>query len=193
VTIFILIWLSYTLIAYNTRAVARGEYLSTMVTDALIAVVGFFLVKEIVVGGMGDLARYVAGAMAGGASGIWLSKRAGHSTMKLLPSESQAAQEAAAAWKRTYYHGDKWAGYAFNPETVYNRLVALPVGATAADVAAIIGNDSWVGVTCDDCRTERAVVQVGAEPAYESPTANLCATCVRTAFSLITTEKPPQD
>src|SRR5687768_10105635 len=77
VTIFILIWLSYTLIAYNTRAVARGEYLSTMVTDALIAVVGFFLVKEIVVGGMGDLARYVAGAMAGGASGIWLSKRAG--------------------------------------------------------------------------------------------------------------------
>jgi outer membrane lipoprotein SlyB len=78
VTIFLLIWLSYTLIAYNTRVVSAGHYLPTVITDALIALVGFYLVKQIVVGGMGDLAWYIAGAMAGGVSGIWVSKRMGH-------------------------------------------------------------------------------------------------------------------
>jgi outer membrane lipoprotein SlyB len=75
VTIFALIWLSYTLIAVNTRAVSSGKYISTMVTDAAIAVVGFFLIKSIVIGGLGQLTWYVAGAMAGGASGIFISKR----------------------------------------------------------------------------------------------------------------------
>lgn len=76
-TIFILIWLSYTLIAFNTRVVSAGKYIPTVITDALIAIVGFFLVKEIAVGGMGDLAWYVAGGMAGGATGIWASKKWG--------------------------------------------------------------------------------------------------------------------
>jgi hypothetical protein len=76
-TIFILIWLSYTLIAFNTRVVSAGRYMPTIITDALIAVVGFYLIKEIAVGGGRDLAWYVAGAMAGGASGIWASKKWG--------------------------------------------------------------------------------------------------------------------
>jgi uncharacterized membrane protein YfcA len=77
-TLFLLIWLSYTLIAFNTRVVARGAYAATIVTDALIAIVGFVLIKHIAVSDWHQLVWYTLGAMAGGASGIWLSKKAGH-------------------------------------------------------------------------------------------------------------------
>lgn len=60
--------------------------------------------------------------------------------------------------------------------------------ATAADVAAIIGNSSWTKLECDECgKTVDAVVEVGHEPDYESSTARLCLPCVQTAAKALST------
>jgi hypothetical protein len=57
--------------------------------------------------------------------------------------------------------------------------------ATAADVAAIIGNESWTRLTCDECGKDTdAVIMVGQEPDYESHTASLCRSCVERASSI---------
>ena len=59
--------------------------------------------------------------------------------------------------------------------------------ATAAEIAAIIGNNSWVGPSrCHECkRFFHAVVEVGEEPDYESNTANLCVECLRRALAAL--------
>ena len=58
--------------------------------------------------------------------------------------------------------------------------------ATAQDVAAIIGNESWTSLKCDECGNEtETVVQVGQEPEYDSHTACLCVPCVKTAAGLV--------
>jgi len=51
--------------------------------------------------------------------------------------------------------------------------------ATLADVVAIIGNDSWTKVRCDECSQEVDwVVQVGEDPDYESHTVTVCRSCL---------------
>jgi len=58
--------------------------------------------------------------------------------------------------------------------------------ATAQDVAAIIGNESWTRLKCDECGNEpEIVVQVGQEPDYESHTASLCVPCLKAAAGLV--------
>lgn len=57
--------------------------------------------------------------------------------------------------------------------------------ATPEDVAAIIGNESWTRLTCDECGKDTdAVLTVGQEPDYESHTASLCRSCVERASSI---------
>ena len=57
--------------------------------------------------------------------------------------------------------------------------------ASVADVTAIIGNDSWTSLKCDECgKYVDAVVQVGEEPDYESYSAKLCKPCVYKALTL---------
>lgn len=58
--------------------------------------------------------------------------------------------------------------------------------ATAADVAAIIGNDSWTRVdTCGVCDEEAtALVQIGQEWTQDSRTVLACESCVRKALAL---------
>ncbi len=57
--------------------------------------------------------------------------------------------------------------------------------ATVADVTAIIGNDSWTDLKCDECgKYVDAIVQVGEEPDYESYSAKLCKPCVYKALTL---------
>jgi hypothetical protein len=59
--------------------------------------------------------------------------------------------------------------------------------ATAEEVKAIIGNDSWAGQKrCNECG-ERSweVVQLGEEPDFESATACICEGCLRKALKLI--------
>ena len=58
--------------------------------------------------------------------------------------------------------------------------------ATKEDVALIIGNDSWVRLTCDECEEDvDTVIRVGEKPDYESSTAYLCGSCVLKAFNLL--------
>lgn len=69
------------------------------------------------------------------------------------------------------------------------RLAALdPETATANDVTAIIGNDSWCGPTrCDECGQDAAVaVQLGEEPDYESRTIRVCSACLCKALGMLT-------
>lgn len=58
--------------------------------------------------------------------------------------------------------------------------------ATPAQIAAIVGNDSWCcPQPCDECaRNADVVVQLGSPFDCESPTARVCAKCLRDALSL---------
>lgn len=50
--------------------------------------------------------------------------------------------------------------------------------ATAEEVAAIIGNESWTRLTCDECGLDvDSVLTVGQAPDYESRTASICQDC----------------
>lgn len=51
------------------------------------------------------------------------------------------------------------------------------------DVERIIGNASWIGLTCHDCGGDvEAVIQLGEPMDYESQTAHVCAVCIAEAF-----------
>jgi hypothetical protein len=57
--------------------------------------------------------------------------------------------------------------------------------ATPADVAEIIGNESWTRMTCGECKKDvTELVTIGDEPDYESQTASICIDCARKAASL---------
>lgn len=65
---------NYTLIAANTRFVARGAYLQTALTDGIIAFIGFQLVKWVAEAETWtDRVFYILGAMLGGMLGIRLT------------------------------------------------------------------------------------------------------------------------
>ena len=107
-------------------------------------------------------------------------ERAEGETMRLI-SERTLIREVASRWDYQYpkaigARGDtSKALHALNAET-----------ATAAEVNAIIGNDSWTTIPdCDECNQKvLEVVEVGEEPDYESSTARLCKECLKKAISL---------
>ena len=71
---------------------------------------------------------------------------------------------------------------------VLNKLAALDVEiATAADVAGIVGNGSWVSKKiCHECRAETwDSVEVGQGPGYSSEKATICGDCLRAAVRLL--------
>jgi DNA-directed RNA polymerase subunit RPC12/RpoP len=62
--------------------------------------------------------------------------------------------------------------------------------ASDADVDAIIGNEYWTSMKCDECGQEVDVlIRVGQEPDYGSHTAYLCMPCIRKAFDLSNAEQ----
>ena len=106
--------------------------------------------------------------------------------MKLITERTQVC-DVAARWANSY---PKNGPYGRDPQkqAITKALAALDAKtATAADVAAIIGNDSWVGPQkCHECGAVVDVaVQVGEEPDYESSTATLCLACVEKALALM--------
>lgn len=84
------------------------------------------------------------------------------------------------AWTRQY--GDR------KPE-IRERLEALDVEtATAEDVAAIIGNNSWTRGSCDVCGCEQSAwVRLGDEPDYDSTTLDICGMCLAAATYALST------
>jgi len=102
--------------------------------------------------------------------------------VKLITERTQV-RDVAARW-RAQYPGSR----TDDKDAIAEKLDALDVDtATAEDVAAIIGNDSWCGPsTCNECGAVVTVaVMVGEEPYYESATATLCFACVEKALSLM--------
>lgn len=109
--------------------------------------------------------------------------------MKVYTTRSQI-REVADRWRDQYteFVGRKrrWKSLAYGPdaEDIYNRLVALD-GATAtpADVAAIIGNDSWIlPVSCYECgRVAPALAQFTVHTGSEELSIEICAECLRRA------------
>jgi len=87
---------------------------------------------------------------------------------------SPAANKAVNHWSPTSAHADTG--------EIYNKLAALDgETATPAEIAAIIGNDSWcvLGYRCTECDTfpTDAILHVGEEPDYDSATVYLCRDC----------------
>ena len=113
--------------------------------------------------------------------------------MKLITIRSQI-RDVARKWHAQYMPvpSKGWL-YGMNKEEAYAQLAALDKEtATAADVAAIIGNDSWAcPQRCHECNGHfDEVVQVGEKPDYESATCQLCKACARKAACMLLTEAP---
>jgi hypothetical protein len=103
--------------------------------------------------------------------------------MKIISIRSQILA-VADRWRLQYPKGVCNA----EKEAIWKKLRALDKAtATAADVAAIIGNNSWACPTqCDECEESfDTVIEVGQEPDYESRTATLCIDCLSTAVDTL--------
>lgn len=107
--------------------------------------------------------------------------------MKLI-TERQKIRGVAEAWRAQYCQPYRVRfSDSDEKDEKLSRLLALDVEtATAADVAAIIGNTTWAGPErCQECeQTCAVVVQLGEEPDYESNTAWVCVECLRKALAL---------
>ena len=106
--------------------------------------------------------------------------------MKLITERTQI-RDVAARWAKTY-PTNGWYGSDLKKQSIAKALSELDAEtATSADVASIIGNDSWCCPSmCDECEAVVDVaVQVGEEPDDESNTATLCFACVEKAMALM--------
>lgn len=64
--------------------------------------------------------------------------------------------------------------------------------ASAEDVAAIIGNDSWAREEeCSECEQKAGVlVELGWDSEYDCPKVKVCRTCIQKAATLIKNATP---
>lgn len=81
---------------------------------------------------------------------------------------------------------DRW-GYQYPQKSgdkheIYLKLKA-ETNLTEDRAEEIIGNRSWARNICDECQKDCEItVQLGAEPDYESSTANICVECLKAAL-----------
>jgi hypothetical protein len=101
--------------------------------------------------------------------------------------ESDLVRLIQKRWKDQYFKATGWSYLASgDSRLVHNRLLALPPDATRADVVEIIGNDSWVSISCNNCNQPCDVVVIcGEDYGYSSATARLCLSCAQTAYEAI--------
>lgn len=112
--------------------------------------------------------------------------------MKLI-TQRQLIQMVAARWRQQYepfknetpsFSVRKGLAEQRTKRQIAEELDALNGDtATPAEVVAIIGNNSWTRLECDECKNDEvdAVLRVGAKPDYESSPARLCKQCVEKA------------
>lgn len=103
--------------------------------------------------------------------------------MKLINART-LIQGVASAWRSQYPD----ARLGKDKQEIGLRLAALDGNtATAEQVNAIIGNDSWTTPpTCGECgKRGGVVVQLGEEPDYDSATAHICPGCLQQAVVLL--------
>jgi hypothetical protein len=113
--------------------------------------------------------------------------------VKVLPSIREQIQTVAERWEQAYFSNGEWFAYGKDKAAIYNKLESLPADATADDVAAVIGNDTWAGPhQCHECgESSLLVAQVGQPPDYESHTADICLPCARKVVALLESEVKP--
>ena len=107
--------------------------------------------------------------------------------MKTLRERDQA-RTVAVSW-RTQVCRSSYGSYKRNRK-VGDELAALDTETTtAAQIAEIVGHDSWCRPQkCDECDNHSwDVVQLGEDSDYESNTANVCAPCLRKALAMLDT------
>ena len=107
-----------------------------------------------------------------------------------LISTKSLVAGVAERWKAQYYQSGEWI-CGDDKRLIYEKLAALPPGASESEVVAIIGNQSWTAVSCDSCFNRVSeVVQVGEEMDYDSATVRLCRDCCRKAYLLFSELSP---
>lgn len=97
-----------------------------------------------------------------------------------------------ALWRESHKETIKNNTPAYSPNARSNAEIARLLDAldtdtaTPDDVAAIMGNNSWTDIHCNECKQiVPSAVQIGEEPDYESYTAIVCLQCLGKAASLI--------
>jgi hypothetical protein len=105
-------------------------------------------------------------------------------------SEAEQIRDVSERWRLAYKSDDWDKERCYNNQRtnaeVYGALVALPDTATAADVAAIIGNDSWIGQRCTFCGNQRIFgFSIGEPDDYESATVSACTECAELVARMI--------
>ena len=103
-----------------------------------------------------------------------------------IVSEVGQAQAAPQRWRDQYGLPPKGSEH----RRIGDELAALPKAErTPPRIAAIIGNDSWSVVECDQCgKCVPVAVTVGQPPDYETSTATICEPCLRRALALLERE-----
>lgn len=107
--------------------------------------------------------------------------------MRLITTRDKI-RDVAECWKQQYCASDGWWVVYGNPQpdVIYERLLALPDTATERDVAAIIGNDSWTRLMCDECgHNVNALVVFGEKPVGQTAFIRLCPDCLRYAVTAL--------
>ncbi len=101
--------------------------------------------------------------------------------MPRLLTERQQIRDILKNWTAQYMGGDPWG--------TVKKLEKLDLETvSAARIATLIGNDSWIAPNCcDECGSGPSwnMIRVGEEPSYDSSTAILCFDCLRKAVALI--------
>lgn len=100
--------------------------------------------------------------------------------MKTMTVEDRIAN-VADRWKAQYF-GSQW--MSVRMMDVWSKLKALPENATAAQVAAIVGNDTWTSIRCYECGQHVEVVIVLNET-EDYNTFAICEGCLNAAQILL--------
>ena len=75
-TIGILIWFTYTLVAINVCAIARAQYLPTILSSGAFMIANFFLIRHVAEAQtLSEFIAYLLGGMTGDLTGIYISKK----------------------------------------------------------------------------------------------------------------------
>lgn len=99
-----------------------------------------------------------------------------------IVTERDEIRTVASRWRAQYRHGDgTWVPTMFgDSEKTYTDLIALDLEtATPDDIAAVIGNTSWVDMICDACHEE--VRAVALFDVYGEYSFRLCKACLTQA------------
>ena len=76
VTIGVLIWVTYTLVAINTCAIARAKYVPTVCSSVAFLVANFFLIRHVADAQThSEFLAYLVGGVSGDLTGIYISKK----------------------------------------------------------------------------------------------------------------------